>query len=108
MTLSHERLPRTHQRRYPAVMRMGPSGSDLVLEGVSALQDDICRALHAWPAEIDFAIAAGRAIVTTRVARAQRRHAIAGHWAYDFSCHANLLALHRQVVQSGATISQSA
>jgi hypothetical protein len=111
MTLIHGRLPRIHQRQYPAVIRMGPSGSDYVLEGVSALQDNICRALHAWPAEIDLASAAGRATVTARLARAlraQRRHAITGHWAYDFSCHANLLTLHRRVAQSGAIITRSA
>jgi hypothetical protein len=106
MTIDRARLPRTHQRRYPAVTRRGQPGSGHDWDAVSALKDDLCRALHMWPCEVDLATITGRAAVTARLARAlrvQRRHAITGHWSYDFSCHANLLALNRRVAQLGAT-----
>lgn len=88
-------LPRPCHRRHPATAPLAGSPCDR-----EALIVDLSRALHLWPSEIDLATKSGRARVRAtlrRALRAQRRHALAGHWAYDFAVHARLVDLHRRL-----------
>lgn len=91
----NRQLPRPHLRRHAS---SAPLARDR--DSDAALLLDLSRALHLWPSEIDLGSAAGRARIGAtlrRALRVQRRRALAGHWAYDFACHARLLDLHRRV-----------
>jgi hypothetical protein len=61
-------------------------------------REELARLLPLWPKELeDLSIAGRRHIIHTldRALRAERRRGRAGHWAYDLSRHAALLATWR-------------
>lgn len=61
------------------------------------------RFLPLWPIELDDLTPAGRDRVVRLLARAlrhERRRGIEGHWAYDLSRHATLLAIYRAEVRA--------
>lgn len=90
-----QQLACARHRHHPATAPLASARCDR-----EALVLDLSRALHLWPSQIDLASQAGRARVRATVRRAlrtQRRHALAGHWAYDVACHARLLDLYRRV-----------
>jgi hypothetical protein len=56
------------------------------------------RLLPLWPHEVADRSPAGRRRVLSllrRALRAERKRGLAGHWSYDLSRHAQLLALYR-------------
>jgi len=65
---------------------------------------DLLRLLPLWPHEVADQSPAGRQRILTllrRALRAERRRGLAGHWTYDLSRHAQLLALyHRECGKS--------
>jgi hypothetical protein len=56
------------------------------------------RLLPLWPHEVADQSPSGRRRIVAllrRALRAERRRGLAGHWTYDLSRHAQLLALYR-------------
>ena len=58
---------------------------------------DLPRLLAIWPHEMDDAIASREAIVEKlrKALRAERQRGVGGHWTYDVSRHAQLVAAFR-------------
>jgi hypothetical protein len=57
------------------------------------------RLLPLWPSEVADRSPEGRRkllSVLRRALRAERNRGLAGHWAYDLSRHAQLLAIYRE------------
>lgn len=64
-----------------------------------ACAHDLLRLLPLWPHEVADQSPAGRQRILTlvrRALRAERQRGLAGHWTYDLSRHAQLLALYRR------------
>ncbi len=65
---------------------------------VGAHEAELMRLLPLWPHEVSDRSPAGRRrllAVLRRALRAERRRGLAGHWSYDLSRHAQLLAIYR-------------
>jgi hypothetical protein len=63
----------------------------------------LTRLLPLWPHEVSDCSATGRRRVVAllrRALRAERKRGLAGHWTYDLSRHAQLLALYRAECES--------
>lgn len=63
--------------------------------------DDLPRLIPLWPAEIEDRSLAGHAALIQKLRKAlreERRRGIAGHWCYDLTRHAGLLAAYRKEV----------
>lgn len=61
-------------------------------------EQTLLRLLPLWPHEISDESPTGRRRVLAllrRALRAERKRGLAGHWTYDLSRHAQLLALYR-------------
>ncbi|MBK9077747.1 MAG: hypothetical protein IPL91_00760 [Hyphomicrobium sp.] len=73
-------------------------------------REELARLLPLWPKEVaDLTIAGRHHIIRTleRALRAERRRGRAGHWAYDLSRHAALLATWRSECASLSVIAKS-
>lgn len=69
-----------------------------VNEHCAERKQSLMRLLPLWPHEICDESPAGRRRVLAllrRALRAERKRGLAGHWTYDLSRHAQLLALYR-------------
>ncbi len=61
-------------------------------------ENELMRLLPLWPHEVADRSPSGRRRVLAllrRALRAERKRGLAGHWTYDLSRHAQLLALYR-------------
>lgn len=68
------------------------------IQAATARDVALMRLLPLWPHEVADRSPAGRHRVQAllrRALRAERRRGLAGHWTYDLSRHAQLLALYR-------------
>jgi len=72
-----------------------PPGSDVLTR-----EEELMRLLPLWPHEVADRSPAGRMrllAVLRRALRAERNRGLAGHWTYDLSRHAQLLAIYRDM-----------
>lgn len=79
-----------------------PPASDGTAAPDHAMQ--LMRLLPLWPHEMaDRSVTGRRRILALlhRALRAERQRGLAGHWAYDLSRHAQLLAIYRQETATG-------
>ena len=88
-----------------AVRQTGASGGPTIAgardQNQTPRQRDLLRLLPLWPHEIaDETPAARRRVIALlrRALRAERQRGLAGHWTYDLSRHAQLLAAYRSEV----------
>jgi hypothetical protein len=68
------------------------------LQDLTARQRDLLRLLPLWPHEVADETPAGRRRIIAllrRALRAERQRGLAGHWTYDLSRHAQLIAVYR-------------
>lgn len=66
---------------------------------IQTREAELMRLLPLWPHEVTDRSPAGRQkllYVLRRALRAERNRGLAGHWAYDLSRHAQLLAIYRE------------
>jgi hypothetical protein len=78
--------------------REHPPGSDVLTR-----EEELMRLLPLWPHEVADRSPAGRMrllAVLRRALRAERNRGLAGHWTYDLSRHAQLLAIYRDMCKS--------
>jgi hypothetical protein len=67
-------------------------------------ETELMRLLPLWPHEVADQSPSGRRrnlALLRRALRAERKRGLAGHWTYDLSRHAQLLALYRAECKNG-------
>jgi hypothetical protein len=82
------------------VRATGPFGAtaDVDVRDLNPRQRDLVRLLPLWPHEVADETPEGRRRIVAllrRALRAERQRGLAGHWTYDLSRHAQLLAAYR-------------
>jgi hypothetical protein len=82
------------------VRETGPFGATAGVDvrDLNPRQRDLVRLLPLWPHEVADETPEGRRRIVAllrRALRAERQRGLAGHWTYDLSRHAQLLAAYR-------------
>lgn len=83
-------------------MDVRPNGARLK-PSAATRERELMRLLPLWPHEVADASPSGRRrvlVLLRRALRAERKRGLGGHWTYDLSRHAQLLALYRAECES--------